>query len=260
MSLWTRLQEGDTNISFVPRWRLWFGLSGAVIVFGLVALFSWGLNLGIEFEGGYSWEAPAGDTSVSDMQEALGGLDATVQAVGTGSEQRIRVKAELNEDTTPGEITTEIAEELGIDRSEVTSQTVSESWGNEITKKAVQDAIKQPRDLDRHLYDAQQARRVLDRLMGYKLSPLLWNKVRRGLSAGRVQSVAVRIICERERAILRSRFGLQGVEEESRRGVAESLGVSVERVRQLEQRALGKLAAAAGGDGIGPASGIRSGS
>jgi DNA topoisomerase I len=73
---------------------------------------------------------------------------------------------------------------------------------NEITKKAVQEAIKQPRDLDRHLYDAQQARRVLDRLMGYKLSPLLWNKVRRGLSAGRVQSVAVRIIAERERAIL----------------------------------------------------------
>jgi DNA topoisomerase-1 len=73
---------------------------------------------------------------------------------------------------------------------------------NEITKKAVQEAIKQPRDLDRHLYDAQQARRVLDRLMGYQLSPLLWKKVRRGLSAGRVQSVAVRIICEREREIL----------------------------------------------------------
>jgi DNA topoisomerase-1 len=73
---------------------------------------------------------------------------------------------------------------------------------NEITKKAVQAAINDPRDLDRHLYDAQQARRVLDRLMGYKLSPLLWTKVRRGLSAGRVQSVAVRIICEREREIL----------------------------------------------------------
>jgi len=73
---------------------------------------------------------------------------------------------------------------------------------NEITKKAVQAAISEPRDLDRNLYDAQQARRVLDRLMGYKLSPLLWTKVRRGLSAGRVQSVAVRIICEREREIL----------------------------------------------------------
>jgi DNA topoisomerase-1 len=72
---------------------------------------------------------------------------------------------------------------------------------NEITKKAVQEAIQQPRELDRDRYDAQQARRVLDRLVGYQISPLLWKKVRRGLSAGRVQSVAVRIVCEREREI-----------------------------------------------------------
>ncbi|MCC6847479.1 MAG: type I DNA topoisomerase [Deltaproteobacteria bacterium] len=72
---------------------------------------------------------------------------------------------------------------------------------NEITKKAVQDAIKKPLKLDRAKFDAQQARRVLDRLVGYQLSPLLWDKVRRGLSAGRVQSVAVRLITERERAI-----------------------------------------------------------
>jgi DNA topoisomerase-1 len=72
---------------------------------------------------------------------------------------------------------------------------------NEITKKAVQEAIKKPLKLDRHKFDAQQARRVLDRLVGYQLSPLLWDKVRRGLSAGRVQSVAVRLITERERAI-----------------------------------------------------------
>ncbi|AZR72361.1 DNA topoisomerase I [Anoxybacter fermentans] len=72
---------------------------------------------------------------------------------------------------------------------------------NEITKKAVQNAIKSPRVIDQHRVDAQQARRVLDRLVGYKLSPLLWNKVRKGLSAGRVQSVAVRIICDREREI-----------------------------------------------------------
>jgi DNA topoisomerase-1 len=91
-----------------------------------------------------------------------------------------------------------IAEKLGYPKK----KNVRRVLFNEITKKAVQEAIKQPRDLDRHLYDAQQARRVLDRLMGYKLSPLLWNKVRRGLSAGRVQSVAVRIICEREREIL----------------------------------------------------------
>jgi DNA topoisomerase-1 len=72
---------------------------------------------------------------------------------------------------------------------------------NEITKKAVQDAFLHPRDIDRNLVDAQQTRRVLDRLVGYQVSPLLWDKVRRGLSAGRVQTVALRLIVEREREI-----------------------------------------------------------
>ncbi|MGC9157667.1 MAG: type I DNA topoisomerase [Terracidiphilus sp.] len=73
---------------------------------------------------------------------------------------------------------------------------------NEITRKAVQEAFRHPRDLDRNLVDAQQTRRVLDRLVGYQISPLLWEKVRRGLSAGRVQTVAVRLIVEREREII----------------------------------------------------------
>jgi DNA topoisomerase-1 len=72
---------------------------------------------------------------------------------------------------------------------------------NEITKKAVLEAIANPQALDRNKFDAQIARRVLDRLVGYQISPLLWKKVRRGLSAGRVQSVAVRLVCEREREI-----------------------------------------------------------
>jgi DNA topoisomerase-1 len=72
---------------------------------------------------------------------------------------------------------------------------------NEITKKAVQEAFSHARDLDRHLVDAQQTRRVLDRLVGYQISPLLWDKVRRGLSAGRVQTVALRLVVEREREI-----------------------------------------------------------
>ena len=72
---------------------------------------------------------------------------------------------------------------------------------NEITKNAVQKAIKEPRDIDINLVDAQQARRVLDRIVGYKISPVLWKKVRRGLSAGRVQSVAVELIVDREEEI-----------------------------------------------------------
>ena len=69
---------------------------------------------------------------------------------------------------------------------------------NEITKSAVQKAIKEPRGIDQSLVDAQQARRVLDRIVGYRLSPILWKKVKKGLSAGRVQSVATRLICDRE--------------------------------------------------------------
>src|SRR6266487_4143137 len=72
---------------------------------------------------------------------------------------------------------------------------------NEITKKAVQDAVKKPRDINEDLFNAQQARRVLDRLVGYKISPLLWRRIQSGTSAGRVQSVALRLICDREAEI-----------------------------------------------------------
>ena len=72
---------------------------------------------------------------------------------------------------------------------------------NEITKNAIQKAFEKPAAVNLHLVDAQQARRILDRLVGYKISPLLWDKVRRGLSAGRVQTVALRLIVDREREI-----------------------------------------------------------
>lgn len=78
---------------------------------------------------------------------------------------------------------------------------VSRLTFNEITRDAVRAALERPVEIDQRMVDAQQARRVLDRLVGYKLSPLLWDKVRRGLSAGRVQSVALKLVCDREREI-----------------------------------------------------------
>ncbi|AJR03350.1 type I DNA topoisomerase [Siansivirga zeaxanthinifaciens] len=89
-----------------------------------------------------------------------------------------------------------LAEALNLDKSK-TKRIVF----HEITKTAIQKAIENPRDIDYHLVDAQQARRVLDRIVGYELSPVLWRKVKGGLSAGRVQSVSVRLIVEREREI-----------------------------------------------------------
>ena len=89
-----------------------------------------------------------------------------------------------------------LANILGIDENSKCRVTF-----NEITKDAVKEAIKNPRCVDKNLIDAQQARRVLDRIVGYKISPILWKKVRRGLSAGRVQSVAVKLIVDREEEI-----------------------------------------------------------
>jgi DNA topoisomerase-1 len=94
-----------------------------------------------------------------------------------------------------------LQEELEPAKSSKNGPQVFRVMFNEITKNAVQKAFEKPLQVNVHLVEAQQARRILDRLVGYKISPLLWDKVRRGLSAGRVQTVAVRVIVEREREI-----------------------------------------------------------
>jgi DNA topoisomerase-1 len=104
-------------------------------------------------------------------------------------------------------IAAHLAEELGDGskrkkkKKDGASERIRRVTFNEITQRAVRAAFEHPRDIDRHLVDAQQTRRVLDRLVGYQVSPLLWDKVRRGLSAGRVQTVALRLIVDREREI-----------------------------------------------------------
>ena len=90
-----------------------------------------------------------------------------------------------------------LADELG----KANKKKIKRLLFNEITKKAILEAVKNPIEIDLKMVDAQQARRVIDRLVGYKISPLLWDKVRRGLSAGRVQSVALKLICDREAEI-----------------------------------------------------------
>lgn len=112
---------------------------------------------------------------------------------------------------------------------------------NEITKGAIKDAFNQPGRLDLQKVNAQQARRILDRLVGYKLSPLLWRKIRRGLSAGRVQSVAVRLIVEREREIeafkpeeywrIRATLRPEGVADEGQQFVADLIKFAGEKFR-----------------------------
>ena len=121
------------------------------------------------------------------------GKKDVVSALKTGAAGATSIYLATDPDREGEAISWHIANMLGVDTHEV-----SRIEFNEVTKKAVTAAMESPRKIDHDLVDAQQARRVLDRLVGYKLSPLLWKKVKKGLSAGRVQSVAVRIICDRE--------------------------------------------------------------
>lgn len=124
------------------------------------------------------------------------GQGKVLQELRTAAKKSDRVLLATDPDREGEAISWHLAHALGLDPGRNRIEF------HEITKPAIQKAVKNPRELNDHLVDSQQARRVLDRIVGYKLSPLLWAKVKRGLSAGRVQSVALRLICDRENEIL----------------------------------------------------------
>ncbi len=124
------------------------------------------------------------------------GKDKLIRELKELAKQNDTVLLATDPDREGEAISWHLANILGLDVNEANRVTFGE-----ITKKGVTDGMEHPRTIDMDLFDAQQARRILDRLVGYKLSPFLWRKVRRGLSAGRVQSVAVRLIVDREREI-----------------------------------------------------------
>ena len=142
-------------------------------------------KLGVDVDGGFTpvYDViPARKKVIKELRDAAKGVDHIYVATDPDREGEA--------------IGWHLAKELGTKK-----RTVSRLMFNEITRSAVLAALDQSGEIDQRMVDAQQARRVLDRLVGYKLSPLLWDKVRRGLSAGRVQSVALKLVCDREAQI-----------------------------------------------------------
>src|SRR5512141_889011 len=131
--------------------------------------------------------------------QVLHGKKKIIAALKAAAKGKERIFLAPDPDREGEAIAWHIAENLGAQQR----KNIHRVLFNEITKRAVQEAIDHPQELDRNLYEAQQTRRILDRLVGYQISPILWKKVRRGLSAGRVQSVAVRLVVEREEEISR---------------------------------------------------------
>ncbi|MGM9522124.1 MAG: type I DNA topoisomerase, partial [Oscillospiraceae bacterium] len=142
-------------------------------------------TIGVDIEGGF----------IPDYQPVKG-REETIKELEKAAKNSSKVFLATDPDREGEAISWHLKELLQIPDDEVYRVTF-----NEITKKVVTESIKNPRKIDQDLVDAQQARRILDRIVGYKLSPLLWKKIKRGLSAGRVQSVATRMVVDREEAI-----------------------------------------------------------
>ena len=142
-------------------------------------------TLGVDIEGGF----------VPDYQP-IPNREETIDKLRQEAKKADRIYLATDPDREGEAISWHLLELLDLPRDRTVRVTF-----NEITKKVVLESIEKPRSIDMNLVDAQQARRILDRIVGYKLSPLLWTKIRRGLSAGRVQSVATRLVVDREEEI-----------------------------------------------------------
>lgn len=138
------------------------------------------------------------DKDFAPVYEVIRGKGQVLKEIKQAAKDADMVFLATDPDREGEAIAFHIAEELGGAKSERVTRVLF----NEITKRAIQEAFQHPRALDELKFDSQQARRVLDRLVGYQISPILWTKIRRGLSAGRVQSVAVRLVVEREAEVL----------------------------------------------------------
>jgi DNA topoisomerase-1 len=136
------------------------------------------------------------DNDFSEEYESLVSRKKVIKELKDAAKEATDIYVATDPDREGEAIGWHLTQELGGKKRKIHRLTF-----NEITKKAVQDAFRHPRSIDEKMVAAQRARRVLDRLVGYKISPLLWDKVRRGLSAGRVQSVALKLVCDREREI-----------------------------------------------------------
>ncbi|HEU0032846.1 MAG TPA: type I DNA topoisomerase [Kofleriaceae bacterium] len=142
-------------------------------------------KIGVDFENGFE-----------PVYEVIEGKKKVVAEIRKAARENETVYLASDPDREGEAIAWHISEEIKNENKNLRRILI-----NEITKKGVAAALAAPRDIDMNKTDAQQARRILDRLVGYEISPILWNKVQRGLSAGRVQSVAVRLVCEREEEI-----------------------------------------------------------
>ncbi|NMA25185.1 MAG: DNA topoisomerase I, partial [Clostridiales bacterium] len=142
-------------------------------------------TLGVDLEHGFI-----------PVYQPVKGREDTISELKSAAKNSTRVYLATDPDREGEAISWHLKELLGLKDEEALRVTF-----NEITKKVVLDSIEKPRAINQDLVDAQQARRILDRIVGYKLSPLLWRKVKRGLSAGRVQSVATRMVVDREEEI-----------------------------------------------------------